>query len=312
MTEFPALRESLLRAAARRRRRRLTVRAAVPAFAVGAAAVALFVVPGGAGDREREVATPPARTPLEEAFAIFRRPATAADRPSSVKIDPKTGAIIPDGTAGFDTSRLLGVVGERRVYAMAGTRRGVETVCLVEPGRGSACSPLAGGTPISSFGTGVYAQLFRDGTRDVRLTLQDGSRLAPRLRDGGLVVAAKHVGIVSWTAADGVRHVSRNIWAPQPPAPPETCPRALRATPTRAQAARAAMLAVQDLYPAARSARVTAVGPPAEAFCSSAVTARTLQVDLRLDTGRKRDSLAQGRLLVGNVGGHVQVYYFMH
>src|SRR3954468_21426672 len=78
MTEFPALRASLVRAAARRRRRRrrLTIRAAVPSFALAAAAVALFALPGGQRDREREVATPVPKNALEESFGVFRPPAT--------------------------------------------------------------------------------------------------------------------------------------------------------------------------------------------------------------------------------------------
>jgi hypothetical protein len=48
--------------------------------------------------------------------------------------------------------------------------------------------------------------------------------------------------------------------------------------------------------------------------CAAAVTHRTLEVDLRLNRqgARKSASLAQGRLLVGVVGGDLQVYYLMH
>ncbi len=51
MTEFPALREALVAAAARRRRRRVLTGAAVPAFAVGAAVVALVALPRSTPDR---------------------------------------------------------------------------------------------------------------------------------------------------------------------------------------------------------------------------------------------------------------------
>src|SRR4051812_28352695 len=97
--EFPALRESLVRAAARRRRRRLTVRFAVPAFAVATAGVFLLL-PGGPTEPEREVATPaPQRSVLEQSFAVFRRPHDDGDRLPQ-------GASVPGAVQLGDARRL--------------------------------------------------------------------------------------------------------------------------------------------------------------------------------------------------------------
>ena len=82
-------------------------------------------------------------------------------------------------------------------------------------------------------------------------------------------------------------------------------------------AARAALIAVDRTYLGAASATVTRVGgPPNGTPCTAAVSQRTLQVDLELvpsdPNARKSASMTQGRLLVGMVRGHLEVYYVMH
>jgi len=315
MTEFPALRESLVRAAARRRRRRLTLGAAVPGLAVAAAAIALFVLPGGGvPDQEREAVTPsPSLSPLAQAFAVFRKPQAEADKL------PRRDVL--GGTFDPASSRLLARGGGAYVYAVPVTLRGQEQLCLVDvrvAHAGAGCVPFSTafeqGAGVS--GGGVYVQLFPDGASDVRLTLQDGTRLFPKLQNGAVFAEADRVGVAAWTSRAGVRYFNRNEWAPQSVDLPERCPKALDPLPAdpKPKAARIALRAAEDLYRGAQSAEVAQIlaGPQRGTPCGPAVTGRTLEVDLELKTPVSSDSLAQGRLLVGNVNGQLQVFYRMH
>ncbi len=91
---------------------------------------------------------------------------------------------------------------------------------------------------------------------------------------------------------------------------PQGCP-ALGALPADAEASarRAALLAVDRIYPVVE-ADVTAVTRGG----GTCHPASTLTVSLHLTPydNRKSDSLSQGRVLVGMVDGHMQVFDVMH
>ena len=123
MTEFPALRDALVRAALRRRRRRRAIGAAVPAVAACVGAIALLALPGTPEDRER-VARPPAGV-LERNYAAFRRPRTAAD-------------VLPGAAA--SRSRLIARDGEVRLFAVPSADG--RTICLTSVPGGRGCGPV--------------------------------------------------------------------------------------------------------------------------------------------------------------------------
>ena len=171
MSEFPALRESLVRAAARRRRRRLTIRAAVPAFALAVAAVVLFLVPGGAPDREREVATP-ARA--DAAGAGVPRASGGRGRPPTRC--PRRRPTLAG--ADWDGSRLLAKDGDDALYAVPTT----EGMCLIlrsgagrpRPGCGPVAAMAREDAAPGTFRDGLTGYLFPDGTHDLTVTTGNG------------------------------------------------------------------------------------------------------------------------------------------
>jgi hypothetical protein len=303
MTEFPALRDALVRAGRRRRRRRLTLGAAVPAFAAAAAAVTLFALPARTPDPEQ--AAPAPRDRFEQ---IFRRPRVAADAlPAELGVT---------GVEDRARSRLISRRGKVAFYAVPTVVRGSDWLCLiaVDPGRGNeaACGQLAKMlseeiAPGVVF-KGWFGFLFRDGTRDVRLTFADGRRLpAPIHSNLASGIGDGPIEITSWTGPSGRRHIVSTVNAAlfQRPA---SCPRALDPLPPDAEAAarRAALLAVDHTYAEVVEADVTAVkrgGGP----CGRAISDRTIEVGVHL-TQRGSASLSQGRLLVGMVDGDMQVY----
>ncbi|HWK29902.1 MAG TPA: hypothetical protein VNS09_25260 [Solirubrobacter sp.] len=318
MTEIPALRDALVRAGARRRRRRRTVGAAVPVLAVAAAVLALVSLPGRAPERERVAQTPVAPLPddaLARAYAVFRRPQTTAD------VLPKralAGAVVDAAR-----SRLVATAGDTRLFAVPADLRGTPNLCVVEVTprhSAAACNrlPEAAGEaqPPGLSGSGGYAFLFPDGTHDVRITLADGTRLAPTVHDGAVLetAGASDFAIASWTGASGTRHISANEFA-RYERPPEACP-ALEPLPAdaQAQAERVALLDVDRFYPGVEAARVTGVRVPDGTPCGSGE--RSLEVSLALTPSdpkaRSSASLSQGRLLLGVVGGELRVYQLLH
>lgn len=312
MSEFPALRESLVRAAAHRRRRRLTFRAAVPALALATAAVVLVLAPTGESPRreEREVATPaPARTPLEEAFGVFRRPRTRADEvPANIG-----GGNIPGPD--WDNSRLLAKHGDDRFYAVPST----DGLCLILLRDGKNVSSMCGpvetmateGAAPGSVARGRIAFLFPDGTRDVSVTTRDGESWgAPRLTDNAILLRGE-LAVLSFTGASGRRYIQGSLRRPL--TPPARCPAKLGALPADPddEAVRAALRVVQFFYPEAREAEAKAARPSGTP-CGAAITRRTVEVRLTLTPAHGSASLAQGRLLVGMVDGRMQVYYLLH
>jgi len=313
MTEFPALRDALVRAGLRRRRRRRRLLVGVPAFAACASAVVVLALPGPAPDRER-VADPP-RGPLEAAFGAFRRERTPADE--------LPAGMVPPGRADRAASRLVARDGDVRIYAVPTVLRGKASLCLMRIDGSARCSAVADavreGTPIGGMSAKYFEILLRDGTRDIRATLADGKRLAPAMQGGALLVrTTSRLAVLSWTGASGERHVLRTAFAPKTTTPPTSCPAALDPLPRaeNAQAERAALLIVDRLYPHAASAAVTGSARPLGTPCPDAVTERSMEVRLSLvphDRAARRSArLSQGRVLVGNIDGRMTVFYLLH
>jgi len=308
MTEFPALRDALVRAAARRRRRRRRAVAVVPALAAGAVAIALL--PSSPPERER-VAEPPDGGALERAFAVFRRGQTPADRWPEAVSDPSHDPAL---------TRLLGERDGVRVYAVPGERvLGYPRVCLhldLPRGGSGTCAFLrtvqTDGIALNDLG--VFAALLPDDTHDVILVDRGGSRRSVTVRDNALV--ADDVRGASWTGPNGVRHVRWHLAEPPRAKLPARCPPALDPLPADAveRARRAALLAVDRLYPHASAATVSGATPSRATPCGPAVTRRSIELSLQLvPRGETRSaSLAQGRLLLGMLDGRMTVYYVMH
>ena len=253
-------------------------------------AIAIVSLPGGSEERER-VARPPAGV-LERNYAAFRRPRTAAD-------------VLPGAAA--SRSRLIARDGDVRLFAVPSADS--RTMCLKLVPGGTACAPLDPGEPQIYSDDEVYAALVPDRVRDVRVL---GEADARRAGESGILVA-RAVGGLSWTDAKGTRYVLRVS-----PAPPATrllgCPSALDPLPDDAleRGMRAALIAVDRLYPKATSARVAGAGEGAGdlAPCPAPIGERSMIIGLRLTPRGAGGSPTppQGRLLVGLVDGRAIVY----
>ena len=312
MSEFPALRDALVAAGMRRRRRRRAIGAALPTLAVAAAAAAFVAFPHRPPDHEQ--AAPRPLSPLEQMFGVFRRPQRPEDRLPEKRTDQFS--IDPAG------SRQVG--GSDSGFFVAPTLDGRSLCAMLESGGGygGGCSRIADLRPDAALGPwmgSVYALLFRDGVRDVRLLREDGRRDAPRVIENGVVARSDHeFSGVSWTSASGTtRYVNRVGPAPKRGTDPSSCPQALDPLPRDGieRAIRAALIDVDQLYPRATSARVmsAAEGPRGLSPCPAAVTARAVVVGLRLlpkraggDAGRPH-----GRLLAGMQNGAMRVFYLL-
>ena len=313
MTEFPALRDALVVAGVRRRRRRRRALSAVPVLAAAAAAVALFALPASAPERERTADPPP--DAIAAAFPVFQRPQSAAD-----KLPVREPWV---GTVDEARTRLVADDGAMRIYAYPTSRMGgAQWVCLTIVGGGpsrTGCTPVAAvideSTPIAVPGTGAWAQLFLEGTRDVFLILDNGRRMAVPIHNNLVFLTPRFTVVgASWTGPSGRRHILQTGAPISPVPPPATCPDALGPLPpdAAARAQREALIAVDALYPGAFEAEVTGTARPLSTPCP-ALAARSLEVRLRLEraTARTSASLAHGRLLLGMVDGHMQVYYLL-
>ena len=213
--------------------------------------------------------------------------------------------------------------GDLRVFAVPSVLRGERFLCLVRSDSSAICGTVASavraGTPIGGQSAEGLEFLLRDGSRDVRVTLAGGTRLAPALQGNGLLLRTKSLfSVLSWTSASGERHVVRNGLVPEPATPPRSCPARLDPLPEaeNAPAERAALVAVDRLYPHAVSAAVNGSARPLGTPCADAVSERTVEVRLRLTprdpAARRSASLSQGRVLVGNLDGRMTVFYVLH
>jgi hypothetical protein len=299
MSEFPALRDALVAAGKRRRRRRRAVGTAVPSLAVAAAVVALVSFPSAPPDREQ--AAPRPLGPLEQLYGVFRRAQRPEDRLSQglareFAIDPAQSRQVGPDSGLF----------------VAPTRdgRSLCTVLAGGGGYGSGCTPLArlrAGTAQGVWMGSTYGLLFRDSVRDVRLLRDDGRRDAPRIVDNGVVARADHQFTgVSWTSGT-TRYVNRVARAGAPSAPPSACP-ALDPLPRDSleRAIRAALLAVDQLYPDAKAARVIGAseGPSGSTPCPRSVMKRSVIVVLAAGAKPRR-------LLLGMDSGAMRVLHLL-
>jgi hypothetical protein len=327
MTEFPALRDALVGAAARRRRRRRVAGAAAPTFAVAAVAlVALVTASHEPRERERAVASPApavgkAHVPrsVEAAFAVFRREATRADRLPAGVVFPGMGS--PSAT------RFLKQGGPRRFFAASFATREGTTLCLLALRRGRIETKTCG-TPTEAIGeptplrisagdvTGVFLP---DTSTDLRFILSNGVGSVSPSNNLSLVQLMAPLAGLSWTGGSGMRYIEDfgGTRAPAAP-PPDTCPKSLEPLPPDAltKARRAALIAVDRFYPSAMLATVVSANPATGTPCSSPITGRSIDVGLRLvprdPKQRKSDSLSQGRLLLGMQDGYMRVFYLLH
>lgn len=296
MSEFPALREALVKAAARRRRRRRRVVVAAPAFAaVAAVAVLVTLAPGEPRERELEAA----RAPLTRAFSIFARPQTEADRTP----DPRLAPLLIGGEYDPALTRLV----SEGVYAL-GRRDG--GVCLALPDGeqvGVSCAPwqrAAARDVVSTRTRERRAWLVPDGVHDIRFNFTDGERLSAAAQNNVIVAASPdELLALSWTDAHGVRHIerpgtirfaaTRRCTGSFPFDPPPAGAERL--------AARAALIDALYFDSTATTATVldTEAAPPTA--CSDEVNQRLVQVRLQFDSSRRQ-------VFVGWVKGRPQTF----
>jgi hypothetical protein len=118
MTEFPDLQQALVMAAGRRGRRAPRVVRPLLIVAACAAAVVTILALTRSPQDERTAAPPPRTT---DAYAVFQRPATDADEPSS--------AVTGMPGLRVDETRLVHRGGPWRLYLVAGTLDQREVLC---------------------------------------------------------------------------------------------------------------------------------------------------------------------------------------
>lgn len=294
MSEFPALRDALVKAATRRRRRRRAV-VAVPAFAAVAAAILVTLVPRGSQERELEAA----RAPFAHAFSVFARPQTEADRTS----DPRLAELLRGGDYDPALTRLV----NEGVYAL-GRRDG--GVCLALPDGeriNVSCAPWqrAAGLDVVSAGTGERrAWLVPDGAHDIRFVLVRGERTAAAAQDNVIVAAPPdELRALSWTDARGVRHIERSRRLrfattrrctgsfPFDPLPPDA----------ERLAARAALVDALQFDATATWATVLDTATAPRTRCGDEIDRRLVRVRLQFDASRRQ-------VLVGWVKGRTQTF----
>jgi hypothetical protein len=325
MSEIPALRDALVGAASRRvRRRRRRALALVGWTAVAVAAAAVFVLLAGPAPRERErpAITPQPQDALVRGFSVFRRPATAADalpadaRGDGRDIDARL-ALDEDGSrvwlAAMTQPKIEGFGGRRELCAVVRGKAGTASTCNGSPGSSPGTLTLL---PRRNAPDSVLFVL-PDGARDPQVTLSSDFVLAPKVQ-GNVALAVPHEPPVgaSYTTAAGVRQIARwhdlhaRGWSPA-----KGCPK-LEPLPPGAEdlARRAALLAVDRIYPWIQEASVTGVSPVGPGLCTRAVTDRSLMVELHLTPFKatRSASLTQGRLLVGMRRGEMTVWMINH
>jgi hypothetical protein len=212
MTDIPELQHLLIEASARRSRRR-RLRAAGTRFAALAAAVVVAVVVylrSEVADVEIPAASPrasaiphvPPRT-VEQAYAVFRRPVTAADE---AKLAVQPGLEDPE-------TRRIAQTPSNDVYL---AHKGWGMCLMIESRRGrpggSSCGRAADyldaiipiGVASPDQGPSTIAFAFPDGVRKVTLTLENGDISTYAVTTNGFArdVAARPVRL-AWTAPNG-------------------------------------------------------------------------------------------------------------
>jgi hypothetical protein len=322
MTEIPALRDALVGAAARRVRRRRRQAATIFGWAAVATAVVLVLVRSDPRELERP-APPPAAVPAAQSFSAFRRPATAADAlPAGALpgLDADSRRVLDEhGTrvwlAAVTHPKVEGFGGRRELCAVVRGTGGPGGFCITASGVTGLASPIRRSNAPDSV---VF--VLPDGARDPHATLSDGVVLSPAVHDNVALVVPREPEVVgaSWTTPAGIRAIARwrdldaKGWTP-----PEGCPK-LGTLPAGAgkRAARAALLAVDRIYPSIQQAAVTRVSPVGPGLCTRDVTDRSLMVELNLTpfdvSQRSSASLTQGRLLAGMVDGRMTVWMIQH
>lgn len=327
MTEFPALRDALVRAAVRRRRRRRAAAGtAVPLFAAGAAAVAaLAFSPAPPPDRERTVAPPGptstatstpkpyAQQSLQEAFAVFRRKPARADRlPAGVGIA---------GVRQLDEVRFLKQGGPKRYFAVSYATKDGESVCILQVRHkrfdSATCAPaveaIDEATPLYTGVAGDIGVFLPDSSRDLRFLLANGTGGVSSSNNLSLVKVFTPLAGMSWTGGSGTRHIKDFGTKRGLGTPPTTCPkRQLEPLPpdALARARRKALIAVDLFYAQAATATVATAARAETTPCSAAVTERSIEVTLRL-VPRDGGAPAEGRLLLGMQDGYMRVLYLL-
>jgi hypothetical protein len=331
------------------RHRRLAIRAtAWTAATAAAAAVLALAITQHAPDRERAATPARPTSPLARAFPVFARPARPEDEPPAWPAEIRAagaaggdgatpgegargdGAAPGEGAGGDGAAAGEGAGGDGATGAISRRivdRDGVQA-WVIAGGTGAGaklCTVLAfDGTTSGGCGTvGVAArrgtgiwlgttalQVAPAGSGDVRVRFGDGHDAAPRVIDGAaLVRGTRQITAVGFTAPDGTRFVHR-YGSGTAIDLDRRCAR-LGALPNDAidAASRAALLAVDDVYPAVTEATIGGVKPLAGDLCPN-----TLVVELRLTQpdSRTGDSLAQGRLLLGLIDGRMTVWRLQH
>jgi hypothetical protein len=193
MTDLPQLQTQLVGAAVRRRRRR-RARSVVVAAAL-LAAVPLLAREVSVPDREVPATTPRS---VEDAFSVFRRPATAEERRA-----------VP---AGQDARRIGGSEAEP-VYLV---RRGPDLCLAVFRASGYApdvCQParmLVTGRTLLTARQGARLHIaFPDAVRQVTLTLPGGRPQGYRVGVYALPAIPGQAARLQWTAPDGTPREER-------------------------------------------------------------------------------------------------------
>jgi hypothetical protein len=207
MSDFPELQNALVDAARRRHGRaprtwRL-VRPVAVAAAVAAAAAGVLIVAGNPAD-DRGVNPPAAAglTPLEQDFAVFRRPQTAVDELPDVKA-VEQGWRLGDTTLTPETSRLVVDDEHWKVYLSAARWLDGPAVCaiafydgrlraphscavklppgMIDPGLALANRWLLGENswPPNTTTPGALMTVVPDGADDLTYTYADGSEERP-------------------------------------------------------------------------------------------------------------------------------------
>ncbi len=280
MTEFPALREALVAAAARRRRRRRSTGAAVPAArrrrghrGPGLAA-ALRARARAGGQAARGCAR----------AGVRRLPARAA----GLRRDAGRSGGPGDGRARRGR-RFLAQGGPRRFFAAPSTIRGVPSLCLVAVRRkvaaAAGCGPVSSAvreeTPPSITIGDVTGVFLPDGSSDLRFIYDNGVGGVSAHNGLSLVLSpGAPLAGTSWTGASGTRYIRYGRPVSQPVRPVDACPKRLEPLPgdALARARRAALIAVDRLFPDATEATVNAAARPLETPCSAAITERSIEV----------------------------------
>ncbi|MDA0181484.1 hypothetical protein OJ997_14360 [Solirubrobacter phytolaccae] len=293
---MPALRDALVRAGERRRRRRRTVGAAVPTFAIAAAAVVFVLAQPSSPERDLT----PASTPLARTFSVFARPQTYLDR------------TLPETMASAMTEGNLDPALTRRVsgaYVLATT---TGSVCITQRDGDQitgSCAPaelVVAGARVAARTAESLTLLVPDGVRDIRLDYRDTAQMVSAMAQDNVIAAVNpdKLAYLSWTDADDVRRIQqygkRQRWAGG-----RRCvgvfPFDALPADAAALARRQALLDAVQIEPTAASARVLSVEVAPRTQCSRDVSQRLVKVKMEFDARPQT-------VLVGWTKGNAQTF----